>query len=226
MKKSWARDYFESIIVAVIFALFARTWVIQAFKIPSESMEDNLLVGDHILVNKFIYGNRSFHFIDRFLPMRGARERDVLVFKYPKDPDRDFIKRVIALGGDKVRIQDGQVYVDEKPLQESRYVYSKVPNGLSPYQKNRMDNMNVKTVDPGSFFVMGDNRYNSDDSRFWGYVPQENIKGRALLIYWSYAATSEEYLTTKPAEKLKNLASVIVHFPTRTRWSRSFRLIR
>jgi signal peptidase I len=226
MQKSWARDYFESILIAVIFALFARTWVIQAFKIPSESMEDNLLVGDHILVNKFIYGVPSFHALDRLLPMRDVRRNDIIVFKYPKEPERDFIKRVIAVGGDTVMLKDRQVYVNGEKVNESRYAVYKQLYGVNPIRQRLMDNMEDRLIDKDTYFVMGDNRNNSDDSRFWGTVPRQNLKGRALLIYWSYEAQPGDYTAKSPLEKIETIGSILVHFPTRTRWGRTFRLIR
>jgi signal peptidase I len=189
-------------------------------------MEDNLLVGDHILVNKFIYGVSSFDFLDRFLPMRDVRRNDIVVFKYPKAPERDFIKRVIAVGGDTVVLKNRQIYVNGEKIDERRYVCYKELPGVNPVRQRLMDNMEDRLIDKDMYFVMGDNRNNSDDSRFWGSVPRQNLKGRALLIYWSYEAQSEDYLTSSPLKKIETIGSILIHFPTRTRWSRTFRLIR
>jgi len=171
-KKSVLREYTEAILVAVLLALLIRTYVVQAFKIPSGSMIPTLLVGDHILVNKFIY-----QFTD---PKRG----DVIVFKFPVDESRDFIKRIIAVGGEDLYIKDQKIYINCKPLDAScRPIddpWGKWGEGLG------MSETTSVHVPPGSYFVMGDNRNNSQDSRYWGFVKREKLKGRAFLIYWSW----------------------------------------
>jgi len=168
-KKSVLREYAEAILIAIILALLIRTFVVQAFKIPSGSMIPTLLVGDHILVNKFVFRFRD--------PQRG----DVIVFKYPWDEKRDFIKRVVAVGGEEVTMKDRTVFIDGRPLVEPYAIYSDSRLSGGPgYQYGPV------VVPPGSYFVMGDNRDNSQDSRFWGYLKKEKIRGKSFLIYWSW----------------------------------------
>jgi signal peptidase I len=150
----------------------------------------------------------------------------VIVFKYPRGPERDFIKRTIGIPGDRVKITSRDVFINDEKKDESKYVHFKERKGVDSLRKRIQDNMRERNIGEESFFVLGDNRNNSDDSRFWGQVPRDYLKGRALLIYWSYEASSEEYLTTSTKKKLKHIGSVILHFPTRTRWGRTFQLIR
>ena len=164
-KKSLLREYAEAIIIAVLLALLIRAFVVQAFTIPSGSMSPTLLVGDYILVNKFI-----FHFRD---PARG----DVVVFKYPWDEKRDFIKRVVAVGGEELFIKERRVFVDGQPLEEPYARYSDLSHA-SEY--------GPVTVPADSYFVMGDNRDNSQDSRYWGFLKREKIRGKTFMIYWSW----------------------------------------
>jgi signal peptidase I len=171
-KKSVLREYVEAILVAVLLALLIRTFVVQAFKIPSGSMIPALLVGDHILVNKFVY-----RFTD---PKRG----DVIVFKYPVDESRDFIKRIIAVGGEDLHIKDQKIYVNCTPPEPSCRPIDD-PWGKWDDRFGAGESTSVK-VPPDSYFVMGDNRNNSQDSRYWGFVKREKIKGRAFLVYWSW----------------------------------------
>lgn len=171
-KKPVWREYAEAIVIAVVLALFIRTFVVQAFKIPSGSMMPTLLIGDHILVNKFIY---------RFT--NPARD-DIIVFKYPKDESKDFIKRVIGLPGETLEIRRKVVYINGKPLDEP-FVIHEDPTYL-PRQTSPRDEFGPVTVPPHDYFVMGDNRDNSDDSRFWGLLSDKLILGKAFLIYWSW----------------------------------------
>jgi signal peptidase I len=184
------RTLLESLLVAVIFALFVRTYVVQVFKIPSPSMEPNLLIGDHILVNKFIYGPRATDSEEALLPMRDVRRGDVVVFKHPKIPERDFVKRCVALGGDEVAMVDKQLLVNGEPIAESGYVYHSettvYPQSLYlPEGYRNRDNLSSQNVPSGYAFCLGDNRDESNDSRFWGPVPGSYMKGRALLVLWS-----------------------------------------
>jgi len=184
-KKSIVREYFESLVIAVVLALFIRTFVVQAFKIPTGSMEPNLLIGDHLLVNKFIFGP-SISSVERAaLPLKDLHRRDVIVFKHPKDPERDLIKRLIGLPGETLELRQKQVYVNGAPLDEPYAHFMDEPSALSVGDDPRVRYGPV-TVPPGQYFVMGDNRDNSEDSRYWGFLPRENVKGKALVIYWSY----------------------------------------
>jgi signal peptidase I len=220
-KKSTVREYFESIVIAVILALFIRTFVVQAFKIPTGSMENNLLIGDHLLVNKFVFGPAGPE--RGILPMRDIRRLDIVVFKYPDEPERDFIKRVIGLPGETVELRNKKVYINGRALDEP-YVHFLEPASDS----QEITSFDVRErygpvrVPEGQYFVMGDNRDNSQDSRYWGFLPRSYIKGRALMIYWSFDNEGDRYADqSAPARIL----SVITHFFTRTRWERIFRQI-
>ena len=184
-KNSW-RENIEAIFIAIIIALFIRTFIVQAFKIPSGSMLETLQIGDHILVNKFIYGIK-IPFTDgtTIIPIKKPEKGDIVVFKYPEDPSVDFIKRVVAIGGDSVEIVDKKLYVNDKLVKETSYaIYTDkhtYPSVLSP-----RDNFKKTIVPENKIFVMGDNRDNSHDSRFWGFVSCKAVKGEAFMIYWSW----------------------------------------
>lgn len=226
-EKSTFREYFESICVAVILALFIRTFVVQAFKIPTESMTPNLLVGDHLLVNKMLYAPTAGGLDELLAPTREIRRHDVVVFKFPLEPDRDFIKRVVALPGEKVRIENKHVFIDGQPLEEPMVHYYHPPGEpqVGVFVDTRRDDLPEIVVPEGHYFVMGDNRDNSHDSRFWGALPMELVKGRALIVYWSYDAPKEAYLATNLVDQLKGVLSVAIHFFSRTRWDRFFHLV-
>jgi signal peptidase I len=187
-RKSVAREYFESIVIAVVLALFIRTFVVQAFKIPTGSMEPNLLVGDHLLVNKFVFAPTISGLERALLPTRDVRRGDIVVFKYPEDPERDFIKRVIGLPGETVELKNHRVHINGRPLDEPYAHY--LPRGTGGLSETTPDDLRENygpvVVPPGALFAMGDNRDNSQDSRYWGFLPMQNIKGRALMIYWSF----------------------------------------
>jgi len=189
-KKRLIWEYLEAIITALILALFIRAYIVQAFKIPTGSMIPTLLIGDHILVTKFIYGVKLPFTEKRVLDFRKPQRGDIIVFKYPEDPKRDFIKRVIAVPGDIIESVDKKIYVNGKPLGESyaRHTDSSIkPEGVEP-----RDNFGPIVVPEGKYFMMGDNRDQSYDSRYWGFVDIKDIKGKALIIYWSW--DGERYL--------------------------------
>ena len=203
-KKSVAREYFESLVIAVVLALFIRTFVVQAFKIPTGSMEPNLLIGDHLLVNKFIFGPAVTRLERTLLPMTEIKRGEVIVFKYPEDPERDFIKRVIGLPGDQIEVRQKRVFVNGERLEEPYAYYLEPPPPLSdeapphdvrPGSTDPREFYGPVTVPPDHYFAMGDNRDNSQDSRYWGFLPRDYVKGRALLIYWSYDAAAGNILT-------------------------------
>jgi signal peptidase I len=226
-KKSTAREYLESVVVAVILALFIRTFAVQAFKIPTGSMETNLLIGDHLLVNKLVYSPSLVPLEGTLLGKKEVRRGHVVVFKFPEDPSRDFIKRVIGLPGETVEIRDKQVLIDGKPLVESYTHFLEPPlrrddpeYGL--HAESIRDNWGPEVVPPGQLFVMGDNRDNSRDSRFWGFLPRDQVKGRALLVYWSYEANRDEYHRTGYFEWIRDTLTAF----GKTRWDRFFHLIR
>ena len=183
-KKGALRENIEAIVIAVILALFIRTFVVQAFKIPSGSLKPTLLIGDHILVNKFIYGIRIPFFNQTLIPIKDPQRGDIVVFKFPEDPTKDFIKRVIGIPGDVVEIRDKKVYINQQVFDDRHGFYQKpVTKAANPAVGA---NFGPVTVPPHSLFVMGDNRDHSYDSRFWGFVDHDALKGKAFIIYWSW----------------------------------------
>ncbi len=223
-KKSTIREYYEALLIAVIFVNFARIFVFQAFKIPTGSMEDNLKIGDHIIVNKFIYGPNAGP-LGRLFPIREVRRGDIIVFRYPLQPDTDFVKRVIGMPGDTIEIRDKKVSVNGNQLNEpyvlheDPQIYPLQPALPEPYRSR--DQFGPYTVPPSSYFAMGDNRDKSSDSRYWGTVPRSMIKGRAFMVYWSFAGEPPPP-GSPPIERLKELFGVVIHFFDRTRWQRTF----
>jgi signal peptidase I len=216
-RKSTAREYFESIVITAVIALFATTFVVQAFKIPTGSMESNLLIGDHLLVNKFVYGIHD-GWIARVLPYKELKRGDVIVFKYPNSPEVAYVKRLIGLPGEKLEIIGRTVYINDQALQED---YTQFLDQGSAYERN-----GPFQIPEGSYFAMGDNRDNSQDSRYWGFVPRDHIIGKALAVYWSYDTPRDEYLQTGISNKLRQFADVFLNFFTKTRWKRTLKIIR
>ena len=217
-RKSTIREYYEALLIAIVFVNFARIFAFQAFKIPSGSMEDNLKIGDHIVVNKFIYGPPD-PLLSGVLPIRDVRRGDVIVFRYPEDPDEDYVKRVIGLPGETVDIRNKQVFIDGRPLDEP-YVVHIDPRVL--HVNNAFasrDQFGPFTVPRDQYFAMGDNRENSQDSRYWGTVPRSMIKGRAFMVYWSFDRRPVDRPTVR--ERLKELAEVLWFLPSKTRWERT-----
>ena len=233
-------EYLESLLVTVILALFGTSFVVQAFKIPSPSMEKTLLVGDHLLVNKFIFGGRG-HWYDKLLPYRELQRGDIIVFKFPYQDHPHFVKRVIGLPGDHLKVVDQQVYINGKALNEPYVVhdstfgndplnYSFPPVGnqiyLSPVQPEWAHEIKKYVqgdeivVPPDRYFAMGDNRDHSLDSRYWGFVGRDAIMGRPFLIYWSVEASSSDYGETTFGQRIVGVFDTLLHLPARTRWSR------
>ena len=229
LKKSTRREYFESIVIAVILALFVRTFIVQAFKIPTGSMENNLLIGDHLLVNKFVFGPTESRAEHALLPVGEVKRLDIVVFKYPQEPERDFIKRVIGLPGETVELREKKVYINGTPLDEPYVHFLAPPSG--PSELHEVTSFDVRerfgpvTVPADQYFMMGDNRDNSADSRYWGFLRRDYIKGKALVIYWSYESGREDYEDESAGATVKGLASVVAHFFTRTRWNRMLHVI-
>ena len=178
-KKSTLREYAEAAAIAILLALFIRAFVVQAFKIPSGSMEPTLLIGDHILVNKFIYGVKLPYLQTTVIPISNPERGDIIVFIYPQDQSKDFIKRVIGTPGDRVEMQDKQILVNGQPLDDTYGYYDERAG-------NPGRSFGPIVVPKDNYFVMGDNRDHSMDSRFWGFVPSEAVKGKAFIIYWSW----------------------------------------
>jgi signal peptidase I len=224
-KKSTVREYFESIIIAVILALFVRTFVLQAFKIPTGSMENNLLIGDHLLVNKFVYAPTTSSVERTLLPIGTIRRGDVLVFKSPVEPERDLIKRVIGLPGERLEQKEKKLYINGQPLNEPYVFFLEPPRHNSELTEattssDPRENYGPGTVPPNQYFRMGDNRDNSLDSRYWGFMPADYVKGKAVFIYWSYESEREDYEDESAGATIKGIASVFMHFFTKTRWDR------
>lgn len=185
--KSLIREYVEAVLIALVLALFIRTFVVQAFKIPSGSMIPTLLIGDHLLVSKFVYGIKNPFTGSVIVPIKAPDRNDIIVFKYPLNRSQDFIKRVIGLPGDSVEIINKKVYINDKALVDDRGEFQ--DNAI--LSDGPRDNFGPVIVPPHALFVMGDNRDNSHDSRFWHFVDYSDIKGKAFLVYWSW--DSEEF---------------------------------
>ncbi len=225
-EKSVFREYFELIAETAIFVFFVMTFIVQAFQIPTGSMESTLLIGDFLLVNKLAYTQPKYGFEKLLLPQRNIQRGDVIVFKYPKELDKDFVKRVVALEGEKIEIKDKQVFIDDKPITEDYKVHSdeRVYTRSEYYRYDDLirDNFGPQIVPPGHVFAMGDNRDNSSDSRYWGFLPLNYIKGRPWVIYFSYRAENGDYLKTSVKERLKKF----VNFIPKARWKRVFRIVK
>lgn len=187
--KSKLQEYIEAIILAILIAFFIRTFVIQAYKIPSGSMKPTLQIGDHILVTKFNYGVKLPLIRSTVIPVGAPRRGDIVVFIYPEDPSKDFIKRLIGLPGDTIEVRDKKILVNGLPWKDAHGV--NVDSLIIPGSVQPRDNFGPVKVPEGSLFVMGDNRDESYDSRFWGFVPMKDVLGKALIIYWSW--NREEY---------------------------------
>jgi len=235
-RKPLLREYLEALLIAVIFATFARAFVVQAFKIPSSSMEQSLLVGDHILVNKFIYAPSGSWLEGLLLPKRPVRRGDVVVFKFPQDPERDFIKRCVGLPGDTVEIRNKQLFINGEAVDESGYTYfadDRVYRGRlveEPYRHR--DNYGPYTVPEQGYFCLGDNRDASDDSRFWGPVPALYVKGRAVLIYWSLGRDEARRPNREPGPRsgvpawARRPIRALQGLFANSRWERTLRIVR
>jgi len=212
--KGMLRDYAETILICVIFVVFTRSFIFQQSKIPSGSMEDTLLIGDYIMVNRFVFSPAPSAWEKALLPVREVRRGDVIVFKFPAEPEVDYIKRVIGLPGDTIEIRRGIVYANGQRIDDP-YVKEayRLPDTFEPF-----------AVPERSYWVMGDHRDRSSDSRVWGFVDRDLIKGRALLIWWSYKEGPND-INLRGMDQLKAIGSKIAHFVTRSRWSRCFTLI-
>jgi signal peptidase I len=231
------RGFIAEWTVTIILLLFGTTTLLQAFVIPTGSMEDTLLIGDHLLVDKLAYapaGTISRH----VLPYTEVKRGDVIVFRYPVDISQTFVKRCIGVPGDRIHLVNKQLWLNGKPVEEP-YVYHKT-EFIDAYRDNFPEDTNAPepahnmfahhldggdvVVPAGHYFAMGDNRDSSLDSRYWGFVPRGNIIGKPVVIYWSYDATTDA-LTGTPFN-VEHLLDMVLHFPTKTRWRRTFQLIR
>lgn len=229
-KGSTLREYYEALLIAAIFLGFSNTFVVKTFFIPSGSMEETLLIGDHLFVNRYIYGSGS-ELERRWTPQREVRRGDVVIFRSTEDPENDLVKRCIGLPGDEIRIVRKELYVNGQRVDDRLYahhgdaqIYS--TRRFLPKNARLRDNFGPFRVPAGEFFFLGDNRDFSHDSRFWGTVPRHMIKGRAFLVYWSYEGETSDGKWRGWGDKLTQLGKTVAGFPTRTRWPRTFHLIR
>jgi len=214
------REYLELILETLIYVFFVMTFLIQSFVIPTGSMEDNILVGDHILVDKVAY-SRSLGKLDSIIfPQLEIKRGMIVTFKAPPELDKEYVKRVIGLPGERIKIIDKQVYIDGNSLDEP-YTFYKDNNIQMSYR----DNFPEYKIPENSYFCMGDNRDNSADSRFWGPVPADYIIGKPWRIYWSYDTTTRVLLDDDKWHKIKNIAKTILNFFPKTRWSRMLKKI-
>ncbi len=218
-ERSVTREWIEALIVAAIFLGFSNTFVLKTFYIPSGSMEDTLLVGDHLIVNRFIYGATLGELEKKALPERAVERGDIVIFRAPEEPELDLVKRCIGVAGDRVEVHDRQLVINGTPVDEAGYVRHKVPNIVRP-------DFPTYVVPPDHLFCLGDNRDYSKDSRVWGPVPLELVKGRAFLIYWSNGGETPDGTWTGMKDRLAMALRTAKGFPTNTRWSRTFQLIR
>jgi signal peptidase I len=239
-------EYAESLLVTIILALFLTTFVVQSFKIPSQSMEPTLLVGDHLLVNKFIFGGTGAWY-EKILPYRAIRRGDVIVFRFPFDDHPYYVKRVIGIPGDRVKIVDQQVYVNGNLLNEPYVVhdtavpYDPFGDSFPPVTRHYyrssvrqewadqiLDHVSdgELIVPAAKYFVMGDNRDRSFDSRFWGFVDRTAIMGGPVVIYWSINSTEDEVEDVSFSTRARGIWDTLLHLPSRTRWNRMFHQVR
>jgi signal peptidase I len=242
VRKSEADDWLSGVqwlCSTVVLAVFVITFIAQAFQIPSESMENTLLIGDYLLVDKVHYGDGGVW--NWLMPYSGIHRGDIIVFRYPVHPSQHFVKRVVGIPGDRIHLFHGTVFVNGKALNDSSFAIHKgegfdsyrdnfpAGNYISPevnsswwVEMHRVVHQGDVVVPPGSYFVLGDNRDESLDSRYWGFVPRENIIGRPFLIYWSVQRPE-----STPADgKLERLLYTLVHLPEDARWDRTFHLVR
>src|SRR5580692_2602029 len=241
-RRNGLAEFLEMLLVTMLLALFGTTFVVQAFKIPSGSMEPTLLIGDHVFVNKFIFEGTGAWY-DKFLPYRDIRRGDIIVFKFPFDDHPHYVKRVIGLPGERLRIVNGGVYVNGELLREPYAVRD--PAYQDPYGDNfppanraalefvaRREwadqlfdyvHNGELVVPPNHYFAMGDNRDHSADSRYWGFVDRDAIMGKPVLIYWSVRATSNDYRTRDASSALRGIGQTLLHLRAQTRWNRMLR---
>lgn len=228
--RSVFREYFEALLIAAVFLGFTNTFVVQTFYIPSGSMEDTLLVGDHLFVNRFIFGPSVTELEKKLLPLRPVERGDIVVFRSKENPTIDVVKRTVGLGGDEIKVAAKELFLDGEQVDDDSYTKNVDPRifpnrpGLDRQIRQR-DTFGPFRVPDEQIFCMGDNRDRSYDSRFWGGLPRHHVKGRALLIYWSNGGdtpTGDESASTR----VRQLVGNTLGFFTRTRWRRTFQLIR
>lgn len=225
------RETLEALVIAAIFLRFANTFVVQTFYIPSGSMEETLLVGDHLFVNRFIYGPTATGLERKLLPHREVGRGDVVIFRSPEDPRTDLVKRCLGQPGDRVDLDDKRLYLNGVPVADESFVQHTDPRTYADVaslgeQARRRDQFGPETVPEGHYFCLGDNRDESYDSRFLGPIPGELIKGRAFMIYWSNQGETPDGRRETWGRRLSRIVKTLVLFPVNTRWERTFQIIR
>ena len=236
-------EFIQSLAVVLVTGLFIITFILQAFEIPSSSMEDTLLIGDHVFVDRVAYAPRS-RWTGPLMPYRDIRRSDIVVFLSPAEAGLFVVKRIIGIPGDRLHLKDGKVYLNGQPQQEPYVIRSR--GDYNPYRDNFPEvptsfgtattadwNLAMPShvrdgdlvVPPGSYFAMGDNRDISYDSRYWGFIPRENIIGRPMFIYWSFETPPGQYQKTSMGDRLAFIGKVVIHFFDQTRWRRMFKLV-
>ena len=230
-RTSVIREYVEALIVAAIFLGFTNNFILKTFYIPSGSMENTLLVGDHLFVNRYIFGPRPSKFEQALLPGREVERGDIVIFRSPETPKMDLVKRCIGLPGDELRMVDKELFLNGREVDDDAYAIHADPrihSSTSPFgsYQARRDNWGPLLVPEGHLYCLGDNRDKSHDSRYWGPVPLAHVKGRAVMVYWSYGGETPNGTWHGLGHRMKQLANTAVGFLTKTRWERTFKLIR
>lgn len=234
--RHWIREYFEALLIAGIFLGFSNTFLVKTFYIPSGSMEETLLIGDHLFVNRFLFGIQDGPLgaivPNSMLPSRDVQRGDVVIFRSPKEPATDLVKRCIGIPGDEIHIVDKKLFINGEAVDDSSFAIHGDPRTfpnrryLTQDQRNR-DNFGPFEVPEGEYFFLGDNRDFSYDSRFWGSVPRRYIKGRAVMIYWSFDGEMPDGQTRESVStRIGRMGKTFLYFFSDTRWGRSFHLIR
>jgi signal peptidase I len=229
-KRSARREYLEALIIAGIFLGFTNTFVVKTFFIPSASMEETLLIGDHLFVNRFIFGATASQAEESLLPLRGVQRGDIVIFRSPERPRVDMVKRCVGLPGDVIEVVDKDLRVNGEWVDDDSYSWHRddrvFPDRSSvPDQARLRDNFGPYTVPEDHYFCLGDNRDQSYDSRFWGPVPAHFVKGRAFMIYWSFAGETSDGVWRGWGHKIQHLGKTALGFFQQSRWSRTFHLI-
>jgi len=239
-------EFLASLAAVLVTGLFIITFIVQAFEIPSSSMENTLLIGDHVFVNREQFSPRT-RWLGPVLPYRNVRDGDIVVFLHPAEPGLYVVKRIIGIPGDHIHLRNGVVYRNGQKLNEPYVIHQEGNDATNPYRDDfpavppsEFNNVvpewqltmhqYIQTDDivvpPDRYFAMGDNRDVSYDSRYWGFVPRENLIGRPLFIYWSFETPADQYLQKGFSQRIGFLAHVVIHFFDETRWRRTFRIVR